>query len=415
MKGLSIGALSLVLVAMFAPSSLAQAGAGSEAAPVPRTDPNGYVSYGSGAIHLAVPDVSSVGNDLAVMGQGQILDLNVAVTITHTWVGDLTVVLTHVDTGTAVTIIDRPGVPITGFGCSGNNIAAVLDDLAATPVEGECASATPTISGTFIPNNPLSAFDGEDLGGTWRIGVADAAGGDTGFLEDWTLFFGVRLCGGEAATIIGTPGDDHLIGTPGNDVIVGMAGADVIEGGGGDDLICGGAGPDTLIGGPGTDVLLGLKGSDTLLGGTGIDYLYGGGGKDTLIGGADDDFLYGGKGKDTADYSTAGAAVVVDLGGGAALGGAGNDSLVKIENVIGSAKGDSIYGSGVANVLRGGAGNDLLVGRGGADRLYGGDGNDTLRGNAGPDLLLGGPGVDSANGGAGTDACAAETEVSCEL
>jgi Ca2+-binding RTX toxin-like protein len=404
---------------MFAPASVAQDGPASEAAPVPRTDPNGYLTYGSGAIHLAVPDLSETWSESAIFGQGQILDLNVAVSITHTWVGDLIVTLTHLDTGTAVTIIDRPGRIDSGVGCSGDDIFAVLDDLGATPVEGECAIATPTISGTFSPNNPLSAFDGEDLGGTWRLTVADAASFDTGFLEDWTLFFGVRFCGGDtgnaAATIIGTPGDDHLIGTPGRDVIVGLAGADIIEGGGGDDLICGGAGPDTLIGGPGSDVLLGLKGSDTLLGGTGIDYLYGGGGKDTLVGGADDDFLYGGKGKDTADYSTAGAAVVVDLGSGGALGGAGNDSLVKIENVIGSTKGDTIYGSGKANRLHGGAGNDLLVGRGSADRLYGGDGNDTLRGNAGHDLLQGGPGTDSADGGAGTDTCAAETEVSCEL
>jgi len=413
-KGLSIGALSLVLVAMFAPSSLA--GAGSEAAPVPRTDPSGYLTYGSGAIHLAIPDPPNPGvsSDLAVPDPGLILDLDVAVTITHTYVGDLIVIITHVDTGTAVTIIDRPGVPPFTFGCEGDDIAAILDDAAATPVEGECALSTPTILGIFSPNNPLSAFDGEDLGGTWRLTVTDAAGGDTGFLEDWTLAFGVKLCAGSPATIVGTGGDDHLIGTPGDDVIVGMAGADVIEGGGGDDVICGGAGPDTLIGGPGSDVLLGLKGSDTLLGGTGIDYLYGGGGKDTLVGGADDDFLYGGKGKDTADYSTAGSAVAVNLGAGSALG-AGSDSLVKIENVTGTAKGDSIYGSGKANVLRGGGGNDLLVGRGGADRLYGGDGDDTLRGNAGHDLLQGGPGTDSANGGAGTDTCAAETEVACEL
>ena len=408
MKGLSIGALGLALVAALVPSPAAEAGV------LPPTD---YVSYGSGAIHLAIPDNSpgmGVSSDLAVTDQGLILDLIVGVGITHTWVGDLIVTLTHVDTGTAVTIIDRPGVPISSFGCSRNDISAFLADAAATPVETECADATPTIDGTFIPNNPLSAFDGEDLGGTWRLTVTDNALPDTGFLEEWALHFGVKLCGGEPATIIGTPGDDHLIGTPGNDVIVGMAGADVIEGGGGDDVICGGAGPDTLIGGPGSDVLLGLKGSDTLLGGTGIDYLYGGGGKDTLVGGADDDFLYGGKGKDTADYSTAGSAVAVNLGAGSALG-AGSDSLVKIENVTGTAKGDSIYGSGKANVLRGGGGNDLLVGRGGADRLYGGDGDDTLRGNDGHDLLQGGPGTDSANGGAGTDTCAAETEVACEL
>jgi subtilisin-like proprotein convertase family protein len=120
------------------------------------------------------------------------------VVITHTWVGDLEVTLTHVNTGTVVTIIDRPGTTVLpppgssvgDFGCGNNNIDATLDDEASLPVEDQCRTTSPAISGLVKPNNPLSAFDGENLGGTWRLTVTDGATLDNGFLERWSLHFG---------------------------------------------------------------------------------------------------------------------------------------------------------------------------------------------------------------------------------
>ena len=91
------------------------------------------------------------------------------------------------DTGTTVTFYDRPGVPASTFGCSGNDIDATLDDEAATPVENECGAGVPAIAGSFIPNNALAAFDGEDVAGTWRITAYDLAGGDTGTLNTWCV------------------------------------------------------------------------------------------------------------------------------------------------------------------------------------------------------------------------------------
>src|SRR5690606_11005902 len=35
--------------------------------------------------------------------------------------------------------------------------------------------------------NPLSAFDGEDLSGTWTLNISDNALGDTGALTEWCL------------------------------------------------------------------------------------------------------------------------------------------------------------------------------------------------------------------------------------
>jgi Ca2+-binding RTX toxin-like protein len=88
------------------------------------------------------------------------------------------------------------------------------------------------------------------------------------------------------------------------------------------------------------------------------------------------------------------------------------DTLLNIENVSGSALGDTITGDAGANGLNGnggddslvgGDGNDFLSGGQGNDTLDGGNGNDVLQGNDGNDALLGGAGVDNLRGNAGDD------------
>jgi Ca2+-binding RTX toxin-like protein len=149
-------------------------------------------------------------------------------------------------------------------------------------------------------------------------------------------------CGGKAVTIPGTDGNDRIKGTQGDDVIEAGAGADTIDGKGGDDRICGGEGFDTLVGGSGDD---------------------------TLEPGGGDDVADGGAGSDTAVYARESKAVIVDLAKGSTIRAAGRDSLPSIENLTGSRFGDTLYGDGGPNVLRGGPGDDRLVGRGGEDTL----------------------------------------------
>ncbi len=107
------------------------------------------------------------------------------------------------------------------------------------------------------------------------------------------------LCGDVKATIVGTPGDDHLVGTRGPDVIVAGRGDDVVAGRGGRDLICGRSGDDVIVGGIGADVLRGGRGSDRLVGGLGGDELRGGRGSDSLLGGVGADTLRGEHNGDT--------------------------------------------------------------------------------------------------------------------
>ncbi|MEI6652599.1 MAG: Ig-like domain-containing protein, partial [Chlorobiaceae bacterium] len=76
---------------------------------------------------------------------------------------------------------------------------------------------------------------------------------------------------------------------------------------------------------------------------------------------------------DTVTYITALAGVTVDLSTGLTTStpggdaGIGNDTLISIENVIGSNFGDTLIGSSADNQLTGGKGNDTLDGGSGTD------------------------------------------------
>ena len=145
--------------------------------------------------NVAIPDNSTAGvtDSQMVATAATLIDLNVSVRSTHTFVGDLIFTVTNVGSATSVTIIDRPGIPASTFGCANNHINATLDDGAGSPVESQCATSTGTtpppyaIDGTLTPNNLLAAFNGQALNATWQINASDREALDTGTLNDWCL------------------------------------------------------------------------------------------------------------------------------------------------------------------------------------------------------------------------------------
>ncbi|MDO9100190.1 MAG: M10 family metallopeptidase C-terminal domain-containing protein, partial [Caldisericota bacterium] len=138
--------------------------------------------------------------------------------------------------------------------------------------------------------------------------------------------------------------------------------------------------------------------------GTVIETAITGAGNDTLRGNAADNLFDGGAGadafdglggSDTVTYERSNAGVDIDLGrqdtrppsGGHAQG----DTLVSIENLIGSNFDDRLVGvTGVGgNVLEGLDGNDTIFGSADNDTIRGGLGDDLISGNEGNDRLYG--------------------------
>lgn len=189
--GLAFVVLAIVLVLGAAGTRHETASAGAPCATPAVTGGTYAVFYGAPVV---IPDNDAGGVSACMtIGAGQpITDLNVGLVIEHRWPGDLIITLTHEGTGTIVTLVDRPGVPTDGLGCGeeGNDMSVVLDDSAVSSVEATCLAATPTISGTLRPNGQLSGFIDENLSGTWTLHMRDAAIGDTGGLNAWSLIAG---------------------------------------------------------------------------------------------------------------------------------------------------------------------------------------------------------------------------------
>jgi Ca2+-binding RTX toxin-like protein len=162
-------------------------------------------------------------------------------------------------------------------------------------------------------------------------------------------------------------------------------------------------GNDILDGDIKNNLIKGLEGNDTLIGGIGDDTLYGEVGNDTLDGGIGDDTLDGGDDNDTATYTDALNGVDVYLQFTGIETGEGVDTLIGIENLIGSTFGDHLIGDISDNILSGGAGNDIMKGKGGTDVFYGGDGDDNIYGDAGNDMLYGDASADILFGMGGLD------------
>ncbi len=132
-------------------------------------------------------DPAGVSNTITITDNVVISDLNVWLDIAHTWVGDLVIDLTHIQTGSSVRLMDRVGTPVLASGCNRDDVAVALDDQGPRPVQDECLATTATIQGRLRPTGPLNVFNGQSLAGSWRLTVSDNAPSDTGSLLAWCL------------------------------------------------------------------------------------------------------------------------------------------------------------------------------------------------------------------------------------
>ncbi|MDY6902274.1 MAG: calcium-binding protein, partial [Cyanobacteriota bacterium] len=195
----------------------------------------------------------------------------------------------------------------------------------------------------------------------------------------------------------GTENNDLLDGGEGNDTLTGLDGDDILDGGVGNDSLDGGNGIDTVRyendaaavqvnlstqtatdGFGDNDTLLNIENvvgsafADSIIGDAQDNNLSGGAGDDTLEGGVGNDILDGGDGIDTVSYQNDSAGINLNLTNQTvADGSGGTDTVLNIENAVGSQFADIIIGDAQDNNLNGGAGNDILLGAAGADFMVG--------------------------------------------
>ena len=100
---------------------------------------------------LAIPDMTTVSDTIAVPDSGTATSVSISVDITHTWIGDLLVELIAPD-GTTKTLHNREG--------------GGADD----------------IDQTYTPD-----FGGVSIAGTWTLRIYDGFNADPGVLNSWTL------------------------------------------------------------------------------------------------------------------------------------------------------------------------------------------------------------------------------------
>ncbi|KAF0189654.1 MAG: hemolysin-type calcium-binding [Desulfobulbaceae bacterium] len=303
-----------------------------------------------------------------------------------------------------------------------------------------------------------------NAGNSYLAGLGITAGTGVGVIANLTTAAfangGAVNNSGDAAGDTYSASISNITGSAFADILVGNASANALSGGAGDDILEGLAGSDVLRGGAGNDtvsyahanaaVLVDIDNNtartltndaagdtffeiENITGSNFNDFLYGDEHDNVLIGGLGNDNLDGGNGTDTASYASATGSVVINLATNTVSGSAGNDTLVSIERIIGSAYVDTITGTAGDDVLDGGEGSDSIDGSAGNDtisyasatsfrnvnlltgtnsdndaltsieNIIGTRLNDTLTGDNGDNIIEGGLGNDVLIGGVGTD------------
>ncbi len=130
---------------------------------------------------LPIPDLTTVTSQIEVpSGAGEIIDLDVSVLLSHTFVGDLQLTLRHDVSGQVVPLIFN-------FGGSNDGFDLTFDDESTSDFTIDFDDVATVITGTGRPLIELSHFDGLSLSGSWTLQVADVVGGDSGELLSWSL------------------------------------------------------------------------------------------------------------------------------------------------------------------------------------------------------------------------------------
>jgi subtilisin family serine protease len=155
----------------------------------------------------AIIDLTKTVSYITINQDITISDLNVAINVTHTYDSDLIISLKS-PTGVVSTLSFRRG------GAGDNFVSTIFDDEATKAISSGIAPFT----GSFKPETLLSAFDGLNARGVWKLTVEDKATYDTGSLKNWAISLTganrlattVRKFDGEATPVADAPAAEPI-------------------------------------------------------------------------------------------------------------------------------------------------------------------------------------------------------------
>ena len=113
-------------------------------------------------------------------------DLVVSLNVSGGYNGDFYAYLVS-PSGTTDLLLNEPGVGVNGFGASGSGMDITLaDDSPNGSIQYVTGSST--LSGSYQPASPLSAFASDSANGNWTLFFADeGSGGGNADLNSWSL------------------------------------------------------------------------------------------------------------------------------------------------------------------------------------------------------------------------------------
>ena len=134
-----------------------------------------------------------------------ITDVTVTVNVEHSWVGDITATLTHVESGFSIDLIpsalsDSSNLGIDAGGDNLSPAAYTWSDAGFETIGTAAAGGTSSFEiapGTYLASDGTatgagsfaSIFGGDSTFGTWTLTFSDDANGDDGSINGWSINF----------------------------------------------------------------------------------------------------------------------------------------------------------------------------------------------------------------------------------